>query len=74
MEKPVETAHLGPKVGGYGVSENHQGRINGDSQVDGNSDLASIYWLLGGKAQQKKKKNQWRLPALLSGRKLTLQL
>ena len=60
MEKLLEVAWVGPKVGWGRISRNHQGRVNGVSHIDGDS---------GGGL----KKEQWLLSALLSGRKLPLQ-
>ena len=62
MEKLLETAWVGLKVGCGGVSGNHQGGANRVSQVDGVSDMA----LLG----EGSKKEQWPLRALFCGRKL----
>ena len=48
MEKPLETAWVGQKVGLGGISVNHQVGVNSDSQVDRNSDVVPACWLCGG--------------------------
>ena len=47
MEKPLETAWVGPAVGWDQASGNHQGKANRDSQVDGVSDMAPTCLLCG---------------------------
>ena len=59
MEKPLETAWVGLKVGCGGASGNHQRGANNVSQA---------LWREGSS------KEQWSLPTLLSGRKLFLAL
>ena len=61
MEKPLETAWVGLKVGWGRASKNHQGGANSVNQVDGFSHIASTAG---------SDKEQWPLPAFLSGRKL----
>ena len=48
MEKPLETAWVGPDVGWCRASGNHQGRANSVSQVDRDSDMVSTCWLCRG--------------------------
>ena len=66
MEKSLEEACVGLQVG-WGISGNHQGLMNSDSQVDEDSDMVPACWLCGDS-----EKEQWPLPTLLSGRKLLL--
>ena len=61
MEKPLETAQVGPKVGWERASRNHQGGANSVNQVDGFSHIASTAG---------SDKEQWPLSECLSGRKL----
>ena len=63
MEKSLETAWMGLKVGWSRASSNHQGGANSVNQVDGFSHIASTAG---------SDKEQWPLPAFLSGRKLLL--
>ena len=57
MEKPLETAWVGLKVGWGRASGNHQGRANIMNQVDGVSDMAPMaqpaLWLCWRRAQRR---------------------
>ena len=67
MEKPLEIARVGSKVGWTSASGNHHSGANSISQIDGDSDMLSSCELCMGEGSEKK---QWPLPTLLSGRKL----
>ena len=74
MEKTLETAWVGPQIGWSRLSGNHQGGADSVSQADGDSDMVPacqfcVCFVRGGL-----RKEQWPLPALLSERKLPLQL
>ena len=63
---------LSPQVEWDRVSWNHQGGANSDRQIDGDSDIApACLAVVGGWFSEKE---QWPLLALLSERKLPLQL
>ena len=47
MEKALEIAWVGPQVGWGVVSGNHQGKANGVSQVEEDSDMAPTCQLCG---------------------------
>ena len=51
MEKPLETARVGPQVGCGSISGNHQGRAN--SQDDRDSGMLQACLLWSGRAQQR---------------------
>ena len=53
MEKTLELVWVGPNVGWQMVSENHQGRVNSVSLVDGDPKIAPACQLCQGKAQKK---------------------
>ena len=53
MEKPLETAWVGQKIGWGRASGNHQGGANSVSQVDGVSDVVPACWLCVGRAQKR---------------------
>ena len=64
MEKPLESAGMGLQVGWGRVSENHQGRANGVSQVDGGRYGTCLNVHAGW--EEGSSKEQWLLPAFLS--------
>ena len=68
MEKPLGTVSVGLQFGWGRFSGNHQRGENSVCQADGDSeaDVAPACRLCGWRDQ----KEQWRLPALLSGKKL----
>ena len=71
MEKPLEMAWVGPQVGcnrSWGITKVGQTSV---CYVDGDSDMVPTCRLCGGGVSEKE---QWPLPALLSGTKLALQL
>lgn len=53
MEKPLETAWVGPKVELGRGSENHQSGTNHNRQANGESDMAPVCWLCWGRSQKR---------------------
>ena len=47
MEKPLETAGMGPKIRQGRAPGNHQSGANSVYQVDEVSDMAPAFWLCG---------------------------
>lgn len=75
MRKPLEIVWVGLKVGWGSASENHPGGANNVNQVGEDSDMTSVMPPLGGRGiVGGPRKRTCPLQALLSGRKLTLQL
>ena len=54
MKKPLETDWVGPQIVWGKIPWNHQGGVNSDNQVDGDSDMVLTYWLGVGGATQKR--------------------
>ena len=69
MEKPLETAWVGPKVGSGKASGNHQVGTNSVSLVDGASDMVPTCQLCGS-VRGGLRKGTVPMTTLLSGRNL----
>ena len=50
MKRPLERACVNLKVKHGSVSRNHQGEVNSNIQVNGDSDMAPTCWLSRNKA------------------------